>query len=158
MMNSQQRETSVAALLRACRRYKTHDHMSMATGIPRDAFSRYLNGSRDCSPVHAALIEKHTGGDVKRHELRPDLYAAPAARAPYAYDGLSTHQIKKRHREAAKAAGVGPVRRLAVEAVAKKIADEIKADVKARADRKHESTPKRAGATSKPTARKPKVT
>jgi len=70
---------------------KLRDYLS-ANGLSASAFagmvgtaqptiSRILNGKRRPSPSMAREIERITGGKVRRHELRPDLWDAPKRRA-----------------------------------------------------------------------------
>jgi DNA-binding transcriptional regulator YdaS (Cro superfamily) len=45
--------------------------------------SHWLTGRKAITPERAKQIEDATGGLVKRHELRPDIFDAPAAAPVY---------------------------------------------------------------------------
>lgn len=109
MENDQQSKTSIAAIARACRLFRSHSHMSMVTGIHSTTISELLSGARQPTATQAALIAQHTGGKVKRHEIRPDLYPSPGVvPSAYHYDTATKFEVEQRHRAAAKAGGVGP--------------------------------------------------
>lgn len=48
-------------------------------GCAQQTISKYLNGEIRVSAEHAVAIEQATERGVGRHELRPDLWDAPAA-------------------------------------------------------------------------------
>lgn len=151
MKSLQQTQDSVAALLRVCRKFRTHDEMSMATGVPVGAISAHLSGARPLGAVNAALIEKHTGGEVKRHELRPDLFPKPVnARSMDSVtrtQGLGLPYIAPRLDTGPKAARKRPAPGLIGKTVTGIIPDEIASP----------APPTRAGGKGKTKARKPKV-
>lgn len=45
-------------------------------GVTPGLISQYISGTTKITAERAAAIERATGGEVKRHDLRPDLYAA----------------------------------------------------------------------------------
>ncbi len=48
-------------------------------GVTQGLVSQWLNGTTVITPERAKSIEDATEGAVRRHELRPDVFDAPAA-------------------------------------------------------------------------------
>lgn len=51
--------------------------MAEKLGVHQSLISQWIKGARPIAPKKAKAIEEATGGLVKRHELRPDIYDAP---------------------------------------------------------------------------------
>lgn len=69
--------SSKAALLRAVENVGSQTALAKAIGVPQSTLSHWLLKSRRGVPAEwVSAIEAATG--VPRHELRPDLYAAPS--------------------------------------------------------------------------------
>lgn len=49
------------------------------TGVSQGMVWQWLNGIRQISPERAAIIERRTGGKLKRRQLRPDVFGKVAA-------------------------------------------------------------------------------
>lgn len=58
-------------------------------GISQAMVSHWLTGRKAITPERAKQIEDATGGLVKRHELRPDIFDAPAAAPVTAEEGAA---------------------------------------------------------------------
>lgn len=52
--------------------------LAKAIGVSPMAVSHWRSARRALSAVRAKQIEQATNGQVRRHELRPDLFDAPA--------------------------------------------------------------------------------
>lgn len=64
--------------------YMKHRGLSQAevadlVGVSQGMVSHWLNGRKAITPERAKQIEHATAGAVRRHELRPDIFDAPAA-------------------------------------------------------------------------------
>lgn len=63
--------------------YIKHRRISQAelaelVGVSQGMVSHWLTGRKAITPERAKQIEHATGGAVRRHELRPDIFDAPA--------------------------------------------------------------------------------
>lgn len=58
---------------------KTQRLLARAAGVAQPQISRALLGKVGVSAKMAVGIDKATGGQVPKHELRPDLFDPPAA-------------------------------------------------------------------------------
>lgn len=56
----------------------TQEQFGKLAGVSQGAVWQWLNGRSQVAPETAVAIEKATGGKIKRHELRPDLYSRAA--------------------------------------------------------------------------------
>jgi DNA-binding transcriptional regulator YdaS (Cro superfamily) len=68
--------------------YIKHSKLSQADvaelmGVSQAMVSHWLTGRKAITPERAKQIEHATGGAVRRHELRPDIFDAPAAAPVY---------------------------------------------------------------------------
>ena len=53
----------------------TQAHFARLLGVSTTILNQWLSGKKPVSPQKARLIEKETGGEVTRLELRPDIFA-----------------------------------------------------------------------------------
>ena len=54
--------------------FKTQQQIAAAIGITQGAVSKWERGLANISAENAAKIEKATGGEITRKELRPDIF------------------------------------------------------------------------------------
>ena len=64
--------TKKQALKKACKLVGGKSAMARLTGVTRQAVQQWLKKGLPAERV--VLVEKATGGEVKRHQLRPDLW------------------------------------------------------------------------------------
>jgi DNA-binding transcriptional regulator YdaS (Cro superfamily) len=51
--------------------------MAQMLGVHQSLISQWVNKTRPIAPIKAKDIEEATGGKIKRHQLRPDIFDAP---------------------------------------------------------------------------------
>lgn len=69
----------VSALNRAIEHCGSATKLAQKIGVTLMSVSHWRSGRNAITPERAKQIEDATGGLVKRHELRPDIFDAPAA-------------------------------------------------------------------------------
>lgn len=56
----------------------SQEALAAATGVEQQTISRLLNRQRGITAEMAVAIDRATNGVVAKHDLRPDLFDAPA--------------------------------------------------------------------------------
>jgi DNA-binding transcriptional regulator YdaS (Cro superfamily) len=59
----------------------TQQALAARIGCSQGLVSQWVNGDTVITAERAKAIEEATGGAVKRHELRPDIFDAPRKRS-----------------------------------------------------------------------------
>lgn len=77
-MSDAERNPHIERAVKICGRQAD---LAEKAGCAQQTISKYLNGEIRVSAEHAVAIETATGGEVGRHELRPDLWEAAAEAA-----------------------------------------------------------------------------
>lgn len=56
----------------------TQTEFAKRLGVSQGLINQWLTGKTKITAERAVAIEHETGGKIRRHELRPDLYGNPA--------------------------------------------------------------------------------